>query len=752
MRFDGSDVTEATGFDSDVLSAVGMARRGDLLCSIAMMILLGLLMCSVVRAGPLPSGLSDLQDIPALSEIECPKTGAKPLTADSPPEVEGLPKGATLTYAQALDDLKDALEGSVSPEAIKALDSLEQAKDPLAATAIAAASLVKEKPLATVAFLIKAHEAAPTEPVYLANLSGIANYVGFHREALAFAEKAEALPKVKMLSASQHAVLLSNKGYALVSLGRPQEAEAVLKEAIRLDADLSEAYTNMAYSLGDQDKCEQAAHYLRAGMFRHPSDVFKIKDPMQKRIPLSRVIDLSKGKVGVLPPVPIASSPEDVAAVGKQLEVLGTYANELTQGDEGKEGDAMAGIMFARMRWAKEGVAGMLTANFAELLLKTMNIYTIEITEFHQNWLGGEEQGAHQDPELLPLAAATVRADYKMISLIQGEGVTWDPRNHAIQHEYDQKMSSCQKQRDPGSCEALAMLKRDSAICSLGKELGAKREQAAREYDRALRELYAESYRRASALAAYYSEPAHKEWARLTLQNYAAQTLKRLLVNSARGGDIYARVVESCKAANKTPQDILFERLKEMMKECEEESEAKAGFSVLEVSASCEKVEIGASTPGAVGLFGKVGYEFSQRYRRITDPKERFKAQQAGRDPDVALNLPGYGGAFDGKLTLTGGVQAKVGVGEGVEVGAQVGGHLTLDGQGNITNVGGDIKVTASVEGGGGFGKAEVSASATSGSKGTEYSGSASASSAASVSSVSSDSVPLFAPSFGTDD
>ena len=125
MRFDGSDVTEATGFDSDVLSAVGMARRGDLLCSIAMMILLGLLMCSVVRAGPLPSGLSDLQDIPALSEIECPKTGAKPLTADSPPEVEGLPKGATLTYAQALDDLKDALEGSVSPEAIKALDSLD---------------------------------------------------------------------------------------------------------------------------------------------------------------------------------------------------------------------------------------------------------------------------------------------------------------------------------------------------------------------------------------------------------------------------------------------------------------------------------------------------------------------------------------------------------------------------------------------------------------------------------------------------
>lgn len=752
--------------DSDVLTTARMGAEGQNIGGtkrhdhrhFVLAMVAGLFMSRAVWAGALPSGLAELQPIPPLSEIQCPKTGAKPLTADSPPEIEGMPGGATLSYAQALGDLKAALEGSVSPKAIMALDSLPQAKDPFAATAAATAALAKEKPLATVAFLIKAHEAAPTEPVFLANLSGISNYVGLHREALAFAERAETLPKVKTLPAYQRAVLLSNKGYALIYLGRPKEAEAVLNEAIRLNPNLPEAYSNLAYSLGDQDRCESAAHFRRAGMTRHPAEVYRSKgkdqEQEQVRIPLSQVISLAKGIVGMLPPVPIASNPDDVEVVRKQLEVLDKYADELAKGGDEKGAEAMQGILARRMRWANEGVSGTLTANFAEALLSTFNIYTIEIVAFHQTWLGGTEQPAHQDPELRPLAESAVRANYKMIQTIRDEDAIWGPRSEVIQGEYDRKMEHCRKLRDPNSCEALAALKRDSAMCVLGKELGARREQRARDYDHALRDLYAESYRRASALAAYFSDPSHQKWTRLMLQGYAASTLQRLVGNSNAASEMYARVAGVCKAADKTPQDILFERLKQMMNECKEAGKVKASFSVLEVSTSCEEVEIGASTPGEVGLFGKVGYKFSQRFRRITDPKERFMEQQAGRDPDVALNLPGYGGAFDGQLTVTGGVQAKTTGFEGVaEAGAQASAHVTFDGHANIVDSGGEFKVSGSVQGGDGLGKAETSLSAKTGSKGTEFSGSASASSGAGGAGAGVESeMPLFAPSVGDGD
>jgi len=245
-------------------------------------------------AGPLPSALSDLQEIPAASDLQCPKDeNAEPLAADAPPAIAGLVGGATLSYPQALGNLKAALEGSVSPQAMQALEASELAKDPAAASRIAAIAMGAQKPLATVAYSIKAHEDAPGEPQWLSNLSAVANYYGLHREALAFAQKAETLPK--KLPPLQQGILLNNKGYALNALGRPQEAQAALEEAIRLAPDLPEAYTNLAYSLGAQDKCDGAVRYLRAGRTRRPSDVYKANVDGPSRLPLSQVLDLSKG-------------------------------------------------------------------------------------------------------------------------------------------------------------------------------------------------------------------------------------------------------------------------------------------------------------------------------------------------------------------------------------------------------------------------------------------------------------------------
>jgi tetratricopeptide (TPR) repeat protein len=684
-------------------------------------------------AGPLPNSLSDLLPIPVLSELECPKTGAEPRSGDSPHEIEGLVGGATLNYTQALGNFKAALEGSVSPKAMNALDASAVAKDPVAATGVAVIALAAQKPLATVAYAIKAHETTPTEPVFLANLSGVANYFGLHREALAFAQKAETLPK--KLPAFQRAVLLSNKGYALNSLGRPKEAEALLAEAIRLEPDFSEAYTNHAYSLGDQDKCPQAIRYLRAGKTRRPAAVLKMTgkgsgtEETPTRLPVSQVIDLSRGKPGVLPLVPIATEPGQAAAVRKQLDSFKEQTQPPTRQFQEQGPPLMQAIIARRMQWAEQGQSGVLTAFFAEALLQFLQEYTVEIIVFHQAWLGSTEPGSeeplHPDPELRDLTKPVAHGHERLTKIIDDQDSRiWPERYPPIIKEYNEAMKRCEKSRDPNSCGSLAFLKKNTAICTLGKELAAQREPRIRAYDRALRDLYAESFRRASAMAAYFSDPSHKKWSQLALAQYAAVSFDRLVNGGYLMVDILERVKDNCEAANYTPMDVLFARLKQMADDCEASSKAKASFEVLEITANCEQIEIGVSTPGEVGLFAQVSYEFSQRYARIKDPKERFLEKQAGRNPDVKLNLPGYDQAFDGKLTVFAGGQAKVSAPGGVaEVGVKAGGTTTFDGNGDIVSSGGKFEVSGTAQAG--AGGAAV---------GTE-----------------TDLTPMFAPSFGGD-
>jgi len=653
------------------------------------------LLATSALAGPLPSALSDLQEIPAPSDLQCPKDDdAAPLAADAPPEIEGLVGGATLTYPQALGNLKAALEGSVSPRAMQALEASELAKDAAAASRIATIAMGAQKPLAAVAYSIKAHEDAPGEPLWLSNLAAVANYYGLHREALAFAQKAETLPA--KLPPLQQGMLLNNKGYALNALGRPQEAQAALQEAIRLAPDLPDAYTNLAYSLGAQDKCDQAVRYLRAGGTSRPADVFKTNVDGVTRLPLSQVLDMSKGKPGILPKLPYPNEPADAAAVREQLEKLAELYKPDSDKYQEQYAEAMQGMMTRRMQWAQQGISGTLTANFAEALIKTEQLYTLDTTVMYQTWLGGTEQALHPDPDLREPAKTAVRAHSRLIRTILDEDPVWGPRTHAINKEHDEATQRCQKAHDQGSCQALADLKMNSAMCSLGKELGGKRKQAAIAYEHALRELYAESFRRASAVAAYFSDPAHKAWSKLMLDYYQSATFGTLLNSPSSVVEMLERVAANCEAANRTPMDILFERLHQLADECHPSGPTPtAGFGVLSVSADCEKIGIGVSTPGDVGLFGGVEYKFSQRFRRLTDPKERFIEKQEGRDPDLALNLPGYGGAFDGELKISAGAQAKIGAG-GAEAGAKAGGYTKFNGHGDITDSGGEFSVSAS--------------------------------------------------------
>lgn len=116
-------------------------------------------------------------------------------------------------------------------------------------------------------------------------------------------------------------------------------------------------------------------------------------------------------------------------------------------------------------------------------------------------------------------------------------------------------------------------------------------------------------------------------------------------------------------------------------------AEPKVKLAALEISFTCEAVKFEVSSDTWLAPFAEVQYEFSKRYERLKDPKQRFLEKQAGRDPDRHLVLRQHGYAFDGKLTVFAGGKVEAGTGT-TTVDAKAGGYVTVDGGGNVKDAG----------------------------------------------------------------
>jgi hypothetical protein len=152
--------------------------------------------------------------ITALSDV----LGMEPPDAAECPKARVTGKGgAPLSLDQAVGNFNAALEGSVSPQAMRALEASKAWRDPALASRWAAAAIVADKPLAAAALAIRAHRSVPREPLYLSNLAAVANVFGRHDEALAFATAAEATTQdgSKGKTAASRANVLTNKANAL---------------------------------------------------------------------------------------------------------------------------------------------------------------------------------------------------------------------------------------------------------------------------------------------------------------------------------------------------------------------------------------------------------------------------------------------------------------------------------------------------------------------------------------------------------
>lgn len=181
-------------------------------------------------------------------------------------------------------DLDDALErmeegvDAASPPLMPALRDGETAAEILVAHA--AALLSGGDAWGAAGNLLVAHERAPDNASALLGLAAIANGQGLPGAALAFADAAQA--RLGPADRVRGAAAASNRGHALLLLGELDGAEAALREAVKLDPELSEAARNLVHVLTRQDKGDEARRLLPRAAHRLPG---RADEPVPVRAP-----------------------------------------------------------------------------------------------------------------------------------------------------------------------------------------------------------------------------------------------------------------------------------------------------------------------------------------------------------------------------------------------------------------------------------------------------------------------------------
>ena len=632
---------------------------------------------TTVFAGGIHS-LSDVSGIRVASDIECPATGISP--AKSP--------AVAVPENEAIARLDKALRKVAKPKALSVLIESPEVRDPATASNLAAVALADHMPEAALALLLQANKIAPKDPMTWVNLAAIANYLGDYQDAFAATAAAEKLPGANIVNVMGS--LLVNKGNALLGLGRPQEAQAALGAALKLSSDLPEAYTAMAYALGDQGKCSQGVRFLRAGAYRNPPqslvDATKSTaeiDPdkpspadLITHLPVKDAIDLSKGLTGSLPHVTYGTNYKEVkSAYLEWTHRMEDYKKRWSEAADEEKSSGQAAAKTYGM-WKHSGsLSNELTAKRAEFLMRMLS----------------DETGTHtaEYPELAE-AEKKMEADINKINAEANEA--FEASTAAMMQEY----SGCQALRSgeaQSACSKRVEVAGKKKMCGVQTSAIGREGAALRQFELHASQYYGEIFHRATAIAANFSDLAFHQYANASIdfwRNGFYMRTRPVGLGTWYTDDM-CDVAERELPAVKDTEDIK----RSVICQAGNKTKVTAKAGALSAGVSCEKVEVKVATPGPLGLFAQAEYEEYNPVKKLTDPKERFVERSHGGDPDNVPNLRQWGAAFDGKLTIYGGVEGSVSAG-GITHTANGGASVTVDGLGNVSDVTGKSGMSTS--------------------------------------------------------
>ena len=224
----------------------------------------------------------------------------------------GKPIPATLTLAQALANARTFVVGLAAQAAVNAFTRSSTATSAIQSRAAAVGMFADRKPVPALLALLRVHELQPTDPSILASIAALLNILGHPKEAYVISKAADAMKTTPLpaMGISGQATLLNNEGHALLGLRRWADAERVLRQAVTLAPELSEAKVNLAIALLCQQEDEDAVKFFRAGQYRRPYHMVDVSPypPFDTAPVASEVFDLSHGVTGTLPAINIPST------------------------------------------------------------------------------------------------------------------------------------------------------------------------------------------------------------------------------------------------------------------------------------------------------------------------------------------------------------------------------------------------------------------------------------------------------------
>ncbi|GEM44662.1 hypothetical protein [Deinococcus cellulosilyticus] len=615
---------------------------------------------------------------------------SQPRPALEPEQLAGSQQEVNLD--QAIGMLQAALEGSLSPEAFTVLKSMPEYQSAQRAISAVPLALANGKPLAAMALLLRAHELEPQNPSHLVNLAGLANFYGFWYESLALLDAAKTRQDAAPApwSLNKQALLLNNQGHALLGINKPAQAEVVLREAVKLEPLLPEAKRNLAQALGEQGKCEEAARWYRLGAYREPIKdmVGPDKGPVESEEadaitlkPWQEAYALDRGVEGRFPHIPI---PANTKTATLALNYVSTEMGRAAQGASTFSQKYLE--MFPKIQ-AK-----------ANAMLKDPR--TRMTGEVSLHLLGPINSADPEDPKLDALYEKVDEAFVEYGKARESADNIYFKQAQSSAEIYAAQQISCGTN---GACQERARIEHEQRMCSAGQNWNSVLVGNVQKYDMAYRTFYRPFHKIMSGLTGEFSDPEFFEAAKTQTRALYFQHYNSYL--SLVGMHVFTAGNYGSMCKDEVPPPDLEAEDPEDPEICEKpKRKPKASAGIIEVTYTCEAVEVEVGSDGKWPLFGQVTYEFSQRYKKLKDPKERFIEAQAGRNPDAVLQLKQYGYAFDGKVTVFAGakiaVPAELGPIE-MDIGAKGGLYMTVDGNYDINDAGAKIDIAHSAMVGG---------------------------------------------------
>jgi hypothetical protein len=394
-------------------------------------------------------------------------------------------------------------------------------------------------------------------------------------------------------------------------------------------------------------------------------------------LPVMDAVDLSRGLTDSLPHVAYGTTYEQVkSAYQEWLSRMDDYKNRWSEAEaEEKKSGLDAAKTYAM--WKRSGnLSNELTAKRAESLMRMLRA----------------EMGA-KTAEYPALAEAekTMEADVSKIGEESNEVFLASTETMMREYAACQALHSSEAQ---SACGKQVEILGKQRMCAVQNAAIGREGTALRRYALHAGQYYGEAFHRATAIAANFSDPAYHKYANALIDSWRLGFYMR--PRPVGLGTWYTD--DMCDATESKLQEVrdTEDVKRSVICQAGKETKVSAKAGVVSAGFSCEKVEVKVSTPGPLSIFAQAEYEDYNPVKKLTDPKERFVERLHGGDPDKAPNLRQWGAAFDGKLTIYGGVEATMTAG-GVTHTANGGAFVTVDGMGNVSDVAGKSELSTAV-------------------------------------------------------